>query len=316
MAATRKRSREEISDGNDLEQDKENQPASKVMRLNNNSRKEISNKAWNCHICTFENIPTATKCAMCEQPHHSSSSSSSSSPSSIACNSFLCVVCKENYGFDLNSCSHKLCVKCAKEYITSGLDTNQWMKEPLNCPSCKSTNDSIIPSFLIKQCNLSEDETKNLDDQQTYYTLKITSLCTICNLKDGEELQCQHMVCIDCCKKYLLKGVATNKWKKQALYCPVKECKIILNNRIISKCEISTNMKNRIESMQNEYIKSTDPTIISCPKCMRTYSTEYGDIKCENKNEKGINGEILSLIHKQHKTKYRFRCSNVKIIYR
>ena len=299
MTSTRKRNRAEISN----QHNKENEPAPKAMRLNNNSRLEISgNKkkdgdmVWACKVCTFENKYDAIKCDICERPKDIDND----------IDNLLCSKCNKEYGYDLDSCKHKLCIACCYKWILDGIKKSKWLNQLICCPSCNN-NKSSIPSYLIKQCKFTDEENKKLHAQESFYMIKLSKLCISDGCQEtGEEIgNCHHNLCNQCCKKYLLKGIVTNKWKKQSICCPVNQCDIILSNRIISKCGISLNMKNKIELMQNEYIR-LDPTIIECPKCKETYSSEHGDIDCENKNQS------LSLIHKKHKTKYRFRCSKVR----
>ena len=74
--------------------------------------------------------------------------------------------------------------------------------------------------------------------------------------------------------------------------------------------------------MQNEYMIASDPTITACPVCKETYATEQGDLATEmiHKTEKGLDGKLLSMAHKQHKAKVHvlilFFCSrNVLAIF-
>ena len=196
-----------------------------------------------------------------------------------------------------------------QKWILDGINTNKWLSQLVCCPKCDNDS-SEIPLFLRVACKFTEEEKKKLQSQESFYMTRLSQLCITdgCN-EIGEEIgSCNHNLCKECCKTYLLQGVVSSKWKKESLSCPVKECDIILSNRIISKCGISINMKNKIELMQNEYIKLSDPSIIECPKCKETYSSEHGDIDSENI---GNQNQSLSLIHKKHKTKYRFRCSQV-----
>eukprot|EP01084_Bolivina_argentea_P004506 8581_1 len=137
-------------------------------------------------------------------------------------------------------------------------------------------------------------------------------MCVICKKNQGFQLPCSHNLCGPCAKKFILNGIATMKWKKEALSCPNGSgCNNggVIPPWILKECGLGAGMQKKCEEMQNEYMINSDPTITSCPKCQETYSTETGDIKSVNAKEKGPNGQILSYLHKQHKAKYRFRCS-------
>jgi len=51
-----------------------------------------------------------------------------------------------------------------------------------------------------------------------------------------------------------------------------------------------------------------------CPKCNQYFMTEDGD-QDNNPNEKGLDGKPLGAKEKQHKLKWRFRCSECQTIF-
>ena len=139
--------------------------------------------------------------------------------------------------------------------------------------------------------------------------------CVLCpgpKKSQGMGLPCGHNVCGPCAKKYILNGIARSTWKKKPLSCPNPGgCKENMNLPlwIVKECGLGQGMIKRLEQMQNQYMIASDPTITSCPKCGETYSTEQGDVGSVNQMERGPDGKLLSYAHKQHKAKYRFRCS-------
>eukprot|EP01084_Bolivina_argentea_P011645 21770_1 len=134
--------------------------------------------------------------------------------------------------------------------------------------------------------------------------------CVVCSKNQGFELSCGDNVCAPCGKKYILNGIATGKWKKGALVCPNPSgCSGILPLWIVAECGLGAGMQAKLEEMQNKYMIDSDPSITSCPKCKETYSTEVGDMNAVSVSEKGPDGKLLSLAHRQHKAKFRFRCS-------
>eukprot|EP01083_Nonionella_stella_P069055 183825_1 len=311
--AGRKRSRDELCHTGP-DPNKENEPAFKAMRLNDKSRKNIPPKilelndkpasVWKCTVCTFDNTISATKCDMCEQPHAKASPCKSNDMLS----KFLCISCSTHPGYDL-PCSHKLCLSCASTYIINGIESQKWKSVPLQCPSnLNKCNNSILPHWLIKQCTISKPQLESLEKQQNAYNALIAKLCVICKAHEGKELQCEHNVCITCCKRYILDGIASDKWTKQSLCCPEPNCRNgkQLPNYMINECGFSDDIIKQIESMQNTYIRNTNPSLTECPKCGTTYSTEIGDINCTDSKD-----ERLSFMHKQHKTQFRFRCSKI-----
>merc|ERR1719204_180250 len=136
-------------------------------------------------------------------------------------------------------------------------------------------------------------------------------LCVQCKEAQGYEMSCQHKMCGKCAKLYLLRGIATARWKKEPLRCPVADCADgVIPLWLVRESGLSADMRAKLEDMQNAQMIAADPTMTSCPKCKETYSTEAGDISAEvsNKVEKGLDGQLLSYAHKQHKARYRFRC--------
>ena len=101
------------------------------------------------------------------------------------------------------------------------------------------------------------------------------------------------------------------KWKKQALSCPNPSgCKDgVIPLWVLKECGLGIGMQKKLEEMQNKYMIDSDPSITSCPKCKEVYSTAQGDMGSISSTEKGPDGKPLSYAHKQHKAKYRFRCS-------
>eukprot|EP01083_Nonionella_stella_P080121 219972_1 len=138
--------------------------------------------------------------------------------------------------------------------------------------------------------------------------------CILCDKNQGIPLNCGHHLCTRCGKKYIFNGITTLKWKSKPLICPAPDgCEGNIPLSFIKECRLGSTIESKLDTMQNHFtinsLINNDPTITSCPKCAQTYSTEIGDIYTVNTNEKGPDGQLLSYAHRQHKARYRFRCS-------
>eukprot|EP01084_Bolivina_argentea_P289011 496183_1 len=143
-------------------------------------------------------------------------------------------------------------------------------------------------------------------------------LCCMCKKNQGFELECGDNLCGSCAKKYILSGIASMRWNKEALVCCVCN-KGIIPDYILNECGLGNGMKKKLEEMQMKFMIDNDPSIISCPKCKEVYSIENINVlnNINESDEMGPNGKLLSDEHKIHKAKYRFKCRNneCKIIF-
>ena len=126
-------------------------------------------------------------------------------------------------------------------------------------------------------------------------------LCVLCRNQQGFELtSCGHRVCGPCIKKYILNGIATMKWKKEALSCPNPSgCHQngTIPTWMLKECGLGQGMQIKLEEMQKKYMIDSDPTITSCPECKETYSTDAGDIESISSTEKGPVGKHSGFKH-------------------
>jgi len=135
-------------------------------------------------------------------------------------------------------------------------------------------------------------------------------MCVKCKKQQGFELPCGDNLCGPCARQYILLGITSKRWKKEPLKCPQCDDGLI-PLWVVRDCGLEQKQQDELEKMQNAFMIASDPTITSCPKCHETYSTEQGDLGTEliHKTEKGLDGKLLSMAHKEHKAKFRFRCS-------
>merc|ERR1719148_266575 len=179
---------------------------------------------------------------------------------------------------------------------------------PPNQNNQNQNNEQAMPDAVSSALSEDPDEaTRRLIEQMMQ-----AELCVQCKEAQGYEMSCPHKLCGKCAKTYLLRGIATGRWKKEPLCCPKADCaeKGLIPLWLVKESGLSENMRAKLDAMQSAQMIAADSTMTSCPKCKETYSTEAGDISAEvtNKTEKGPDGKLLSYAHKQHKSRYRFRC--------
>lgn len=108
--------------------------------------------------------------------------------------------------------------------------------------------------------------------------------CEQCKKEQGYELKCNHVICTACTKRYILNGIALNKWKNEPVTCPISSnCKTDLVSEVVfERCYISTGMERKLKHMQNEYVANNDPNLSCCPSCKSINPLEE-TLKCKCK---------------------------------
>ena len=95
-----------------------------------------------------------------------------------------------------------------------------------NCKICSNPKplSPVQHQHILDQTNESKQNDNNLDNDKAINNINpsfIEPSCIICRKYNGFDFEnCSHNVCGICIKKYILRGMATGKWKKSPLICP------------------------------------------------------------------------------------------------
>eukprot|EP00485_Elphidium_margaritaceum_P006820 CAMPEP_0202698210 /NCGR_PEP_ID=MMETSP1385-20130828/11478_1 /ASSEMBLY_ACC=CAM_ASM_000861 /TAXON_ID=933848 /ORGANISM="Elphidium margaritaceum" /LENGTH=810 /DNA_ID=CAMNT_0049354861 /DNA_START=95 /DNA_END=2527 /DNA_ORIENTATION=+ len=267
---------------------------------------------WKCVQCTFTNSVSEATCKICHQPQPNSQAQPGPPPPQQQQQPPQQMYGQQMYGGGGGGAPAGLPVpnkdddaKQPPQQQQQGLPPPQQQQEA--GPSSDPYG-GIDPALYGGSLGAQDPDA---DTMALIAQLMNQSLCVVCKKQQGFELPCGHPVCGPCAKKYVLNGIATMKWKKQALSCPNPGgCKAdgVIPVWVLKECGLGVGMQKKLEEMQNVYIQQSDPSITQCPKCQEMYSSESGDLSSVNANEKGPDGKPLSQLHVDHKRKYRFRC--------
>ena len=201
-----------------------------------------------------------------------------------------------------------------------------------------------------KKSNNNDNNNINIDDtmdEATRNAIYALMSCNSCNKYNSDkiliELGCNHIICQECGKKYLVNGINKKLWEIQAILCPITDCNHTItqtnltqflsnnnkndennnnnsnsnnNNNNSNDSKENCNYNNLMESIEKQQrtfvISMNSLHTIQCPKCKFYFASEKGDYENSNSNNSSNNNSNGKKKQKQKKKKRKDRSGSNK----